>query len=204
MSDSKIRYYGARCFTCTADHVNFWRRHFATGLPILEQAFAACLEVGDLVYAGFLAFETTWQLIEKGNVLADVLSSSNRYLAFAQQSRNDAVYETIRLEQRFVASLQGKTKDPLTFDGGTFEEAACLAVIAKAAFGCGIVFYHIMKQVHMAFSGQSAILDRASPRSISTVFLRLSTPRSPAEWEWGYQSAGPSSMPTGSAVGGAE
>src|SRR6202044_3575809 len=80
------------------DHVNFWRRHFATGLPILDEAFAACLEVGDLVYAGFLAFQTVWHLIEKGDVLADVLSSSTRYAAFAQQSRNDAVYQTIRLE----------------------------------------------------------------------------------------------------------
>ncbi len=49
------------------DHINFWRRHFSTGMPILEQAFLACLEVGDLVYAGFLAFETVWQAIEKGD-----------------------------------------------------------------------------------------------------------------------------------------
>ena len=58
------------------DHVNFWHRHFATGLPILEQAFNACLDVGDLVYAGFLAFETVWQVIEKGDTLQDVLALS--------------------------------------------------------------------------------------------------------------------------------
>jgi PAS domain S-box-containing protein len=138
------------------DHVNFWRRHFVTGLPILEQAFSACLEVGDLVYAGFLAFETVWHLVEKGDELADVLASSNRYAAFAQQSRNDAVYETIRLEQRFIASLQDTTKEPLIFDDGSFDEAACLAVIDKASFGCGIVFYHIMKQVLAVIYGRYA------------------------------------------------
>jgi PAS domain S-box-containing protein len=136
------------------DHVNFWRRHFATGLPILEQAFAACLEAGDLVYAGFLAFETVWQLVEKGDVLEDVLSSATRYAAFARQSRNDAVFETIRLEQQFVASLQGRTKDPLSFDDGTFDEAACFAIIVNAAFGCGIVFYHIMKQILAVLYGR--------------------------------------------------
>jgi PAS domain S-box-containing protein len=136
------------------DHVNFWRRHFATGLPILEQAFAACLEAGDHVYAGFLAFETVWQLVEKGDVLEDVLSSATRYAAFARQSRNDAVFETIRLEQQFVASLQGRTKDPLSFDDGTFDEAACLAIVVKAAFGCGIVFYHIMKQILAVIYGR--------------------------------------------------
>ena len=53
------------------DHVNFWRRHFATGVPILEQGFRACLEVGDLVYAGHLAFLTVWQAIERGVPLAE-------------------------------------------------------------------------------------------------------------------------------------
>src|SRR5260370_34425113 len=91
------------------DHVNFWRRHFATGLPILEQAFAACLEAGDLVYAGFLAFETVWQLVEKGDLLGDVLSSAAIYAAFARQHRNHAGFGTIRLEQQFIASLQGRT-----------------------------------------------------------------------------------------------
>ncbi|MGY8668384.1 AAA family ATPase [Bradyrhizobium sp. UFLA05-109] len=136
------------------DHVNFWRRHFATGLPILEQAFEACLEVGDLVYAGFLAFETVWQLIEKGDGLEDVLTSASRYATFAKQSHNDAVFETIRLEQQFIGSLQGRTKAPLSFEDGTFDEAACFATIVKAAFGCGIVFYHIMKQILAVIYGE--------------------------------------------------
>ncbi|QBR03738.1 AAA family ATPase [Paraburkholderia pallida] len=129
------------------DHVNFWRRHFSTGIPILERAFSACLEVGDLVYAGYLAFETIWQLIEKGDHLMDVLAQSTKYEAFTLQSHNDAVYHTIRLEQRFVASLQGKTKSPLGFDDETFDEMASFDTVVSATFGTGVVFYHIMKQV---------------------------------------------------------
>jgi PAS domain S-box-containing protein len=136
------------------DHVNFWRRHFATGLPVLQQAFAACLEVGDLVYAGFLAFETVWQVIEKGDSLDDVLDVSTKYASFAEQSHNLAVYETIRLEQRFIASLQGRTADSLSFSDDSFDETACLAAIAKAAFGCGIVFHHIMKQMIAVLYGR--------------------------------------------------
>jgi predicted ATPase/signal transduction histidine kinase len=139
-----------------ADHINFWRRHFATGLPILEQAFTACLEVGDLVYAGFLAFETVWQVIEKGDVLEDVQAMSVKYAAFTRQSHNDAVYETIRLEQQFVASLQGRTTNPLGLGDNTFDEAASLATIVKATFGCGIAFYHIMKQILAFLNGEYA------------------------------------------------
>ncbi|WP_313955685.1 AAA family ATPase [Paraburkholderia sp. BCC1884] len=136
------------------DHVNFWRHHFATGLPILEQAFAACLDVGDFVYGGFLAFETVWQLIEKGDALEDVQTQSVKFAAFARQSHNDAVYETIRLEQQFIASLQGRSTRTLRLGDGTFDETASFATIVTATFGCGIVFYHIMKQILAFLDGE--------------------------------------------------
>lgn len=130
-----------------ADHLNFWKNHFATGLPILENAFSACLEVGDLVYASYLAFETVWQLFEKGESLDSVANRSRRFAAFARQTRNLAVYETIRMEQQFVASLKGLTRAPASLSDDHFEESASKAVIDQASFGCGTVFYHILKQI---------------------------------------------------------
>jgi predicted ATPase/signal transduction histidine kinase len=138
------------------DHINFWRSHIATDLPILERAIHACLEVGDLVFTGYLAFETLWQLIEKGEMLQDVQEMSAKYAAFARQSRNLAVCETVRLEQQFVASLQGRVTTTLTLDDDTFDEVACFDVITKAGFGCGIVFYHIMKLVLAFLDGRCA------------------------------------------------
>ena len=136
------------------DHINFWKRHFSTGIPILEKAFLACLEVGDLVYAGFLAFETVWQVIEKGDTLPEVLAFSTKYAEFARESHNDAVYQTIRLEQQFVACLQGRTTGPLSFSDDVFDEESCFAAIVKATFGCGIVFYRIMQQILAFLKGQ--------------------------------------------------
>ena len=138
------------------DHVNFWRRHFATGVPILEQGFRACLEVGDLVYAGHLAFLTVWQAIERGVPLAEARTLATRNAEFARQSHIDAVYQTIELEQQFVASLQGRTSDPLTFDAAGFDEGASLATIEKSSFGCGIVFHRIMKQILAFLHGRHA------------------------------------------------
>jgi PAS domain S-box-containing protein len=130
-----------------ADHVLFWRRPFDEGRPVLERAFVACQEVGDLVYAGFLAFETVWQLIETGDALDDVAAESARFAQFAVASSNTPVYDTIRMQQQFIASLKGKTDSPLGMSDSSFDEAATLAAIEKATFGCGIVFYHIMKLV---------------------------------------------------------
>jgi PAS domain S-box-containing protein len=138
------------------DHINFWKRHFSTGMPILEKAFLACLEVGDLVYAGFLAFETVWQAIEKGDTLPEVLAFSMKYAEFARESHNDAVYQTIRLEQQFIACLQGRTSGPLSFSDDVFDEESCYAAIVKATFGCGIVFYRIMQQILAFVHGEYA------------------------------------------------
>ncbi|MFM0092980.1 AAA family ATPase [Paraburkholderia sediminicola] len=131
-------------------HVNFWRCHVSTNLPVLERATAACLEVGDLVFAGNLAFNAVWQSIETGGALEDVHTLSEKYAALARESHNDAVYELIRLEQQFVVSLRGKTTETLQLDDDAFDEAACFEAIIKANFGCAIGVYHIIK-VMLAF-----------------------------------------------------
>ena len=33
--------------------VTIWRKHFATSLPLMDQAFQACLDFGDFVYGGY-------------------------------------------------------------------------------------------------------------------------------------------------------
>jgi predicted ATPase/signal transduction histidine kinase/tRNA A-37 threonylcarbamoyl transferase component Bud32 len=127
--------------------VNFWCHHIATDFPFLERGFRACLEVGDLVFAGFLAGETVWQVIEKGDPLGETLRSSHRYAAFAKDSHNDPVHETIRLQQQFIALLRGSTRHPTSFDDAGFDEAASLAKLTGATFGVGIAFFHIMKLI---------------------------------------------------------
>ncbi len=148
-----------------ASHVNFWRCHIATNLPILERATAACLEVGDLVFAGNLAFNAVWQTIEKGAVLEDVQTLSEKYAALARDSHNDAVHETIRLEQQFVVSLRGKTIETLKLKDDTFDEAACFGAIIKANFGCGIGCYHIMKLMLAFLDGRYADALNAADRA---------------------------------------
>ena len=151
-----------------ADHTHFWSRHFRTGLPILEQAFQACLDVGDLVYASFLAFETVWQRFECGEPLAEVRRHSERFLAFAADSKNDAVYQTIRLEQQFLASLTGHTRGPGELDDDSFDAAACLARITAASFGCGIAFHHIIGLILGVMNGrpQAALAAAEAARGV--------------------------------------
>ena len=139
------------------DHVNFWRRHFATGVPILEQGFRACLEVGDLVYAGHLAFLTVWQAIERGVPLAEARTVADAQCRVC--SRRATSTRCIRRSNSSSSSSQAcrdRTSDPLTFDAAGFDEGASLATIEKSSFGCGIVFHRIMKQILAFLHGRHA------------------------------------------------
>jgi predicted ATPase/signal transduction histidine kinase/ActR/RegA family two-component response regulator len=138
------------------DHINFWRHPIATDFPILERAFEACREVGDLVYSGFLAFETVWQVLEKGDPLDEVLAAARKFAAFAKETSNEPVLQTIRLEEQFVACLKGATSGPTSLEDASFDERACRASVEAAGFGCGIVFHDIMKQMLAFLFGDPA------------------------------------------------
>jgi PAS domain S-box-containing protein len=137
-------------------HVNFWRSHIATNLPVLEQATAACMEVGDLVFAGNVAFNAVWQAIEKGAALEDVETLAEKYAARSRENHNDAVHELIRVERQFVMSLRGKTRETLRLNDDTFDEAACFEAIIKSNFGCATGVYRVIKVMLAFLDGQYA------------------------------------------------
>ncbi|PRY00194.1 ATP-binding sensor histidine kinase [Paraburkholderia sp. BL25I1N1] len=146
-------------------HVNFRRCHIAANLPVLERATAACLEAGDLVFAGNVAFNAVWQTIEKGAALEDVQTLAEKYAALARESHNDAVYELIRVERQFVISLRGKTTEPLNLNDETFDEAACFEAIIKSNFGCAIGVYRIIKVMLAFLDGRYAEALEAAGRA---------------------------------------
>ncbi|MFO0575398.1 MAG: AAA family ATPase [Polyangia bacterium] len=150
------------------DHINFWARHIRTDLPILERAFIACQQAGDYVYANYLAFETVWQLFEIGEPLEDVLLASDRFAGFSRKTRNEAVYQTIRLEQQFFRSLIGKTAQPLALGESGFDEAESTRLIAQASFGCGTAFGHIINQMLGYFRGD-LVAARAAASAVEPI-----------------------------------
>jgi PAS domain S-box-containing protein len=146
-------------------HVNFWRCHIGANLPVLERATAACLEVGDFVFAGNVAFNAVWQAIEKGTALEDVQTLAEKYAALARESHNDAVYELIRVERQCVVSLRGKTTEPLNLNDETFDEAACFETIIRSNFGCAIGVYRIIKVMLAFLDGRYAEALEAAKRA---------------------------------------
>ena len=141
-----IRRRGA-CLHIHGNQINFWFHPFTTDFPILEQGFLACLEAGDLVFAGFLAPQHVWQAVERGDPIDSILPLVQRYATFARDSRNDAILEVLRVEQCFLACLQGRTHGRASFDDESFDEERALATIVGANLRTATFLYHSMKLI---------------------------------------------------------
>ena len=124
-----------------------WRRHISASFPILEQAFRASLDVGDLVYAGYTGLVAVMTHIEQGDALDDVRKVSLRYQTFAQQSRNQVLHLCLRQYDQLAACLKGQTRGLTSFDDDDFGEATCLKALTDAGFGSGIFYHHVLKHI---------------------------------------------------------
>jgi PAS domain S-box-containing protein len=150
-----------------ASVVSNWRQHFEVNLPLFDQAFQAFLDSGDIIWAGYLSYNSVWLHLENGDPLEQIIVLARRYAAFTRQSHNHIVYNVDRIEEHFALCLQGKTRSLTDFNNETFDEAASVAAIEKASFGIGIGYYRIMKQITAFIAGQydEALLwaDRVMP-----------------------------------------
>ncbi|MDC3958994.1 AAA family ATPase [Polyangium jinanense] len=135
------------------DHIQFWQRHMREDLPVLESAFTACQEVGDAVYAGFLAFEAPWQHYEIGTPLPDLFRICEGFVTFAKRTNNRPIELTIKLEEQYFRALIGSD---VTSMSPAFDEANALAQIHAASFGCGIAFHHILRLFQLYTFGRPA------------------------------------------------
>ncbi|MBU1424731.1 MAG: AAA family ATPase [Gammaproteobacteria bacterium] len=138
------------------NHVNFWLNPVATDFPVLERGFRACFDAGNLVFANYIAYSIVWQAVERGDTLGDVLDFSGKYADFALGSRNEAIYQTIVLEQQFLKCLMGETDGDVSFSDEDIDESVCVDKIAAASFTCGVTYYHVMKTLAAYLMGDDA------------------------------------------------
>jgi diguanylate cyclase (GGDEF)-like protein/PAS domain S-box-containing protein len=138
------------------NHVNFWLRPFAMDFPILERGFRACTDGGNLAFANYIGYSIVWQAIERGDALEDVLSFSHKYAAFALDSGNEAIHQSIVLEQQFLQCLKGKTDGESSFSDEGVNEKASVEAIDRGAFTCGVAYYHTLKMLAAYLMGDDA------------------------------------------------
>jgi PAS domain S-box-containing protein len=131
-----------------------WARPIATCQPIMDEAFAAALNVGDYVSASYTSTLAAWALVEAGLTFEQVRAGMRRFVESAARTRNEVGLQVLRQYGQFLACLEGSTGSPSSFDGDAYREEAALLVFRKADYLPGIAFFHIMKQIAAFLFGQ--------------------------------------------------
>jgi len=136
--------YQARVYL-TMNMVAIWTRPIASALDSNRAAFRAATETGDLTYACYSLMHTIADLLVRNDPLDAVWRESQTALDFVRKAGYRDIADTIVSQQRFIASLQGRTATFSTFSDGQFDEAAFEAQLTADRMTTMICYYWITK-----------------------------------------------------------
>ncbi len=90
----------------------------------MRAAFRAASETGDLTYACFSMDQSVIVLLLRNDPLDAVWRESEKSLDFVRKAGFRDVADIIVSQQRFIATMQGRTATFSTFSDAQFDEAA--------------------------------------------------------------------------------
>ncbi len=116
----------ARAYMVFGSHVTLWTRHVRTGRPLLQRAFDAAQQAGDLTYAAYSRTHLITNLLASGDPLIEVQREAEAGLDFARQARFGLIVDRITGQLQLIRMLRGLTPifgrfDEAGFDEGQFE-----------------------------------------------------------------------------------
>jgi predicted ATPase/signal transduction histidine kinase/ActR/RegA family two-component response regulator len=157
-------------------HVNslcYWNLPVSSYIDQIEAAFLACQEVGDSVFAGFMAFMGGWLRTERSNKLSDAHRFVEKLARFIEQNKNEPVLAVLRLQQRLLACLQGNTASITTLNGDGFDEQSYVKMMTETGLGTGLAYFHVGRQMLHYYAGEydSSLAHARSAGSLLGTFM---------------------------------
>jgi PAS domain S-box-containing protein len=152
----------AKVYSTTA-LVASWAQPFADVIDFARKGIRAAIETGDAVFACYAMFTHNAFLLARNDPLDAVWRESETSLDFARRTKYADIADIIVSQQRFIATMQGRTATFSTFGDAQFDEATFEAQMAPMT----ISWYWIVKLKARFLSGNHtealAAADNAKP-----------------------------------------
>ncbi len=133
---------------------NGTRHPLASSLPLLEKAYTACREVGNVAFAGASIDAMVWMAWETGMPLENVKALAQPYRDFTRWNNTFSANCIIHMMELLCARLQGQAVEGA--------EQTFLQTINKAGWNYSIGHFHITQQVrHYTFGQYQQALEAA-------------------------------------------
>src|SRR3984893_12769646 len=136
--------------------VPLWTQPIATAIDCLRAAFRTAIETGDLTYACYSMDHTVTSLLVRNDPLDAVWRESEMALDFAREAKYGDVADIIVSQQRFIATMQGRTATFSIFSDAQFDEAAFEAQLTADRTATMVCCYWILKLKARFLSGNYA------------------------------------------------
>jgi PAS domain S-box-containing protein len=133
-----------------------WTEPIATAIDFNRLAFRTATETGDLTSACYSMFRSVSILLLRNDPLDVVWRESEESLDFVRKAGFRDMADAIVSEQRFIATIQGRTATFSTFSDAQFDEAAFEAQLTGDRMRLVIGWYWIVKLKTRFLSGDYA------------------------------------------------
>ncbi len=147
--------------------VAFWTQPIASAIDFMRAGFRSAIETGDLHFACYGLYQSVTGLLLRNDPLDAVWRESEIALDFAQDAKYGDAADIIGSQQRFIATMQGRTLSFSTFNDAQFDEAAFEAQLTVERTPVVICWYWTLKLKARFLSGDYAealaAADKARP-----------------------------------------
>jgi hypothetical protein len=133
-----------------------WTQPIATSIAIIRTAIRTAIESGDVSFACHTMPVSVNTAIVQNDLLDAVWRESEMALNLARKVKNLDVANRILSQQRFIATMQGRTRNFSTFSDSQFDEAAFEAQFTGTAAPGLICLYSLVKLKARFLSGNYA------------------------------------------------
>jgi GAF domain-containing protein len=137
-------------------HVAVWTQPIATAIDFNRAAFRIATETGDLTSACYSMDQSVTSFLLRNDPLDVVWRESEKSLDFVRKARFHDVAAVIVSQQRFIATMQGRTATFSTFSDAQFDETAFEAQLMEDRTATMVCLYWILKLKARFLSGDYA------------------------------------------------
>jgi PAS domain S-box-containing protein len=143
----------------SAAKVAFWTQPIGTAIDFLRVTFRTAIGTGDLTFACFSMDHCITYFLLRNDPLDVVWRESQKSLDFVRNARFEDVAAVIVSQQRFIATMQGRTATFSTFSifsDEQFDEAAFETQLTEDCTATTVCLYWILKLQARFLSGDYA------------------------------------------------
>jgi PAS domain S-box-containing protein len=140
----------------TMGTVVFWTGPISTAIDLMRESVRSATETGDLTYGCWGMFRFVAGLLLRNDPLDAVWRESEIALDLAKEVKYRDIADMIANQQRFIATMQGRTATFSTFSDEHFDEAAFEAPSTADRMPIMVCFYWILKLQAQFLAGDHA------------------------------------------------